>query len=58
MSKGCDRLEVIDYTEQISALIDRLNGIDELLKGIASLLIVFLIILLCHYVYKFFKMFF
>lgn len=50
--------EVIDYTEALTEINSTLHHIDETVELGVCLFIIVVIILLMHYVYKFFKMFF
>ena len=50
--------EVIDYTEALTEINSTLHHIDENVGLGVCLFIIVVIILLMHYVYKFFKMFF
>lgn len=48
----------MDYTQQLTDIQTALSTNNDLLEGIASLLFVGMIIVICHYAYKFFNMFF
>ncbi len=45
----------IEHVEQI---IEKLSGIDQCLLTIVSFIVIIIVIILCHYIYKFFNMFF
>lgn len=48
----------MDYTQQLTDIQAALSATNTILQGIASLLVLFAIVILLHYVYKFFNMFF
>ncbi len=50
--------EVIDYTPQVSAIIQRQAEVLEVLGNVQGLLIFFTVVILCWLVYRFFRMFF
>lgn len=50
--------EVIDYTPQVSAIIQRQAEVLEVLGNVQGLLIFFAVVILCWLVYRFFRMFF
>ena len=50
--------EVIDYTPQVSAIIQRQADFLEVLGNVQGLLIFFTVVILCWLVYRFFRMFF
>ena len=51
-------VEVIDYTETLTEINGTLHHIDQTVELGVCLFIIIVIIVLMHYVYKFFKMFF
>ena len=51
-------IEVIDYTSYLQEIILMLNDNKDILQAILSIFIVVIVIVLCHYTYKFFNMFF
>ena len=50
--------EIIDYTPQVSAIIQRQAEVLEVLGNVQGLLIFFTVVILCWLVYRFFRMFF
>lgn len=44
--------------EQAEQILEKLTSIEDCLLTVISLIIVIFIIVLCHYVYKFFNIFF
>lgn len=51
-------INILDYTSHFEMLEMMLNDTNEILRFILSILIFFVIVLLCRYTYKFFKIFF
>lgn len=51
-------VEQIDYTQNIEALAELLNTNAEYLGLISGFLLFFVVIALCYFVYKFFRIFF
>ena len=50
--------ETIDYTSQVSAIIQRQAEVLEVLGNVQGLLIFFTVVIICWLVYRFFRMFF
>ena len=48
----------LEQLEQAELLLQETALTNDLLRGIASVLIFFVIVVLCHYGYKFLKLFF
>ncbi len=48
----------MDYTQQLTDIQMAIGATNTILQGITSLLIFFVIVILLHYAYKFFNMFF
>lgn len=51
-------VEVIDYTESLNSVIGQLVTLNELTLYLAGFVLFFVIIALCYFVYKFFRIFF
>lgn len=51
-------VEVIDYTELFNSVIGQLVTLNELTQYLAGFALFFVIIALCYFVYKFFRIFF
>lgn len=51
-------VEVIDYTESLNSVIGQLVTLNELTQYLAGFALFFVIIALCYFVYKFFRIFF
>lgn len=51
-------VEVIDYTELLNSVIGQLVTLNELTQYLAGFALFFVIIALCYFVYKFFRIFF
>lgn len=50
--------EIIDYTPQVSAIIQRQAEVLEVLGNVQGLLIFFTVVIICWLVYRFFRIFF
>lgn len=51
-------VEVIDYSELLNSVIGQLVTLNELTQYLAGFALFFVIIALCYFVYKFFRIFF
>ena len=51
-------VEVIDYTESLNSVIGQLVTLNELTQYLTGFALFFVIIALCYFVYKFFRIFF
>ena len=51
-------VEVIDYTESFNSVIGQLVTLNELTQYLAGFALFFVIVILCYFVYKFFRIFF
>ena len=51
-------VEAIDYTEQLTAIINHLLSLGDGINLIAGFLLFFVVVVLCYFVYKFFRIFF
>ena len=51
-------VEVIDYNESLNSVIGQLVTLNELTQYLAGFALFFVIIALCYFVYKFFRIFF
>lgn len=50
--------EVVDYTQQLDQLIANTDQIAEASVLVAGFVLFFVVVLLCYFVYKFFRIFF
>lgn len=51
-------VEVIDYTDTLNSVIGQLVTLNELTQYLAGFALFFVIVALCYFVYKFFRIFF
>lgn len=51
-------VEVIDYTESFNSVIGQLVTLNELTQYLAGFALFFVIVILCYFAYKFFRIFF
>lgn len=51
-------VEVIDYTESFNSVIGQLVTLNELTQYLTGFVLFFVIVILCCFVYKFFRIFF
>lgn len=51
-------VDAIDYTEQLTAIINHLLSLGDGINLIAGFLLFFVVVVLCYFVYKFFRVFF
>ena len=51
-------VEVIDYTESFNSVIGQLVTLNELTQYLTGFVLFFVIVVLCYFVYKFFRIFF
>lgn len=51
-------VEIIDYTESLNLVNGQLSTLNELMQYLAGFGLFFVVVLLCYFVYKFFRIFF
>lgn len=51
-------VEAIDYTEQLTAIFNQLTELVNASGYISGFLLFFVVVVLCYFVYKFFRVFF